>query len=106
MAILQRFRSMASDIIEGDVGATSKLSSMRGNARQNTINGIHDEAARRGLDTTQFSPSAMDAKDEMWKDFHENKGTGLNRTAFDTFLGHANDALTPAMCGSERIHRS
>ncbi len=86
-------QKMASDIIEGDVGATSKLSSMRGNARQNTINGIHDEAARRGLDTTQFSPSAMDAKDEMWKDFHENKGTGLNRTAFDTFLGHANDAL-------------
>ena len=49
----------ANNIIEGDVARLDRITSIRGNARQELFDAIHDEAQRRGLDTTQFQPCGI-----------------------------------------------
>jgi hypothetical protein len=57
----------------------------------NLANAIHDEAVNRGLDPTNFTPEALDAKSKMYGDFSSNKkgSTGQQVGSFNAFLGHA-----------------
>jgi hypothetical protein len=85
----------ASNIIEGDVARLDKVTSVRGNARQELMDAIHDEAQRRGLDTTQFSPAALENKSNTWNDYNGNKksSTGSQIASFNAYLGHTAAAV-------------
>ena len=85
----------ANNTIEGDVNNITKIASMRGNARENAVNAIHDEATKRGLDTTKFSEQALEDKADMLKDFDANKkgSTGSQISSFNAFLGHTSGAV-------------
>ncbi len=86
-----QMQKTASNTIEGDPNDITKISSMRGNARANAINAIHDEAAERGLDTTQYGEAALEAKANMWKDYAggQKTPTGKQLVSFDNYLGHS-----------------
>jgi hypothetical protein len=90
----------ASNIIEGDVENLKSITSMRGNGRQIAVNAVHDEAARRGLDTTQYSEQALETKGKTWDDFNGDKkgSTGAQIASFNAFLGH-----TAAAVDAEKI---
>jgi hypothetical protein len=86
-----QMQKTASNTIEGDPNDITKISSMRGNARANAVNAIHDEAAARGLDTTQYGEAALEAKSNMWKDYAggQKTPTGKQLVSFDNYLGHS-----------------
>ena len=86
---------IANNVIEGDVNDVAKLASYRGNARINAINAIHDEAARRGLDTTQYDEASLLNKTKTIDDFGGNKkgSTGSQIASFNAFLGHTAGAV-------------
>jgi hypothetical protein len=81
----------ANNVIEGDFDDLTKIVSKRGNALQNTVNATHDEAVKRGLDTTQYTQSALEAKSNMWKDYAggQKTPTGKQLVSFDNYLGHS-----------------
>jgi hypothetical protein len=83
-------KQTADDIIGGDFDDLAAIASKRGNALQNTVHATHAEAERRGLDTTQFSESALRAKANMWQDYSGGlkTPTGKQLTSFDALLGH------------------
>jgi hypothetical protein len=85
-----QMQKTASNIIEGDVNDLTKIASMRGNARANAINAIHDEAAARGLDTTRYSEASMATKAKTLDDYSGNKrgSTGSQIASFNAFTGH------------------
>ena len=91
-AVMQK---IANNVIEGDVNDVAKLASYRGNARINAINAIHDEAAARGLDTTQFDEAALANKTNTINDFGGNKkgSTGAQIASFNAFIGHTAAAV-------------
>lgn len=82
----------ASNIIEGDVDNITKIASMRGNARTNAFNALHDEAVARGLDPTDYSEAAMTAKDNAVTSYAAAGKVGQQITSFRTFLGHEAEA--------------
>ena len=86
---------IANNVIEGDVNDVAKLASYRGNVRINAINAIHDEAARRGLDTTQFDEASLLNKTKTIDDFGGNKkgSTGAQIASFNALLGHTAGAV-------------
>jgi hypothetical protein len=86
-----QMQKTASNTIEGDPNDITKIASMRGNARNNAVNAIHDEAAARGLDTTQYGEAALEAKSNMWKDYAGGQKTltGKQLVSFDNYLGHS-----------------
>jgi len=86
-----QMQKTASNTIEGDPNDITKIASMRGNARNNAVNAIHDEAAARGLDTTQYGEAALEAKSNMWKDYAggQKTPTGKQLVSFDNYLGHS-----------------
>jgi hypothetical protein len=86
-----QMQKTASNTIEGDPNDITKIASMRGNARNNAVNAIHDEAAQRGLDTTQYGEAALEAKSNMWKDYAggQKTPTGKQLVSFDNYLGHS-----------------
>jgi hypothetical protein len=86
-----QMQKTASNTIEGDPNDITKIASMRGNARANAVNAIHDEAAQRGLDTTQYGEAALEAKSNMWKDYAggQKTPTGKQLVSFDNYLGHS-----------------
>lgn len=85
----------ASNIIEGDVDSLVHSTTLRGQSRQVTLNAIHDEAVKRGLDPINYSEQALEAKGNMMRDFMSNKkgSTGSQLSSFDAFLGHEGAAL-------------
>jgi hypothetical protein len=85
----------ANDLIEGDVAKLDKITNTRGEARERLMNTIHDEAERRGLDTTQYSPAALENKSNTWNDYNGNKKgtTGSQISSFNAFLGHTAGAV-------------
>lgn len=86
--------SAASNVVEGSEGKLRDFTSMRGGQRTAAFNALQQSARDRGLDPTDFSPAALEARANMYEDFRSQKSkTGQNLTAFDTFLGHANDAF-------------
>ena len=86
---------IANNVIEGDINDVAKLASYRGNARINAINAIHDEAARRGLDTTHFDEASLTNKTNTINDFGGNKkgSTGAQIASFNALLGHTAGAV-------------
>jgi hypothetical protein len=90
-----QLQKTASNVIEGDVANLAKVVTFRGNARDNTYNAIHDEAAKRGLDTTQYGQQALENKANMLADYSSNKksSTGAQMTSFNAFLGHTAGAV-------------
>ena len=85
----------AQNTIEGDVNDITKVASMRGNARENAVNAMHDQAASLGLDTTNYSEAALDSQANMWKDYTggQKTPTGKQLVSFDGFIGHVGDAM-------------
>ena len=90
-------QKVASNIVEGDVSRITNLP-VRGQAREAVMSLIHDEAQRRGLDTTRFSPAALENKSNTYNDYWGNKrgSTGAQITSFNAFMGHIGGALTAA----------
>jgi hypothetical protein len=84
----------AKNIIEGDLNDLTKISNLRGNARENLVNSVHDEAAARGLDTTKYTEQAMGAKVKMANSYQSaDKGTiGSQIVSYNTLLKHSADA--------------
>lgn len=87
-------QKVASNIVEGDVSRLNNLPP-RGQARENVMSLIHDEAERRGLDTTQYSAAALDNKANTFNDYGGNKkgSTGAQIGSFNAFLGHTAGAI-------------
>jgi hypothetical protein len=91
-----QLQKTASNIIEGDVNQITKISSLRGNARTNLVNALHDEANERKLDTTQYTQTALDNKAATQQDYSGNKkgSTGAQIASFNTLVGHIQEAAT------------
>ncbi|MFZ3277995.1 MAG: hypothetical protein WA182_13925 [Candidatus Sulfotelmatobacter sp.] len=89
-----QMQKSASNIIEGDVNQITKIASMRGNARTNLVNALHDEAVNRGLDSTQYTQTALDNKANTQQDYSGNKkgSTGAQIASFNTLVGHIQEA--------------
>jgi hypothetical protein len=90
-----QMQKTAQNTIEGDVNDITKVASMRGNARSNAVNAMHDAAANLGLDTTNYSESALESQANMWKDYTggQKTPTGKQLVSFDGFIGHTGAAL-------------
>lgn len=86
---------IASNVIAGDVNDVAKLASYRGNARMNAMDAIHDEAAKRGLDTTKFDEASLQNKTNTVNDFGGNKkgSSGAQIASFNAFIGHTAAAV-------------
>lgn len=91
----EQMQKTAQNTVEGDVNDITKIASMRGNARTNGINAMHDYAAQLGLDTTNYSESALESQANMWKDYTggQKTPTGKQLVSFDGFIGHVGDTL-------------
>jgi hypothetical protein len=86
--------TLAKNIVAGDFSNVGDVTSYRGGQRIALTNALHDAAVAAGKNPNDYSAGALKAKTAMYQDYHNNKnGTGANITAFDAFLGHANDAL-------------
>jgi hypothetical protein len=90
-----QMQKTAQNTLEGDVNDITKIASMRGNARNNAVNAIHDQAANLGLDTTNYSESALESQANMWKDYTggQKTPTGKQLVSFDAYLAHTGEAL-------------
>ena len=82
----------ARNIVSGNNAVLSDVVSRQGKDRRAVESAIQAEAVRQGKDPAKFSPTALRAKDAMYKDYTEGK-TSNNIASFDAFLGHANDAM-------------
>ncbi len=80
-------------IVGNDLAQIRDISSFRGNQRLQLFNAIAEEAKRQGKNPHDFSPARMEAKAKTLIDFTEGKKAD-QITAFNTFLGHANDAMS------------
>jgi hypothetical protein len=88
-----QLQKSASNIIEGDVNNITKIASMHGNGRVNLVNALHDEAVGRGLDPTEYSEAAIDAKADAVKSYSAAGKIGQQIASFRTFLGHESEAV-------------
>lgn len=88
-----QLQKSASNIIEGDVNNITKIASMRGNARTNLVNALHDEAVTRGLDPTEYSEAAIDAKADALKSYSAAGKIGQQIASFRSFIGHEAEAV-------------
>jgi hypothetical protein len=84
--------SAAKNMAAGDYGRVGDVISFRGNQRTKFFNVLHDEVVRQGKDPRDFSPAALTAKANLINDFADGKAAD-QLINFNTFLGHANDAL-------------
>jgi hypothetical protein len=85
----------AQNTVEGDVNDITKIASMRGNARTNAVNAIHDQAAALGLNTQNYSESALESQANMYKDYTggQRTPTGKQLVSFDAYISHTGEAL-------------
>lgn len=102
-------QTTAKNVVAGNVAQMKDLASFRGDQKSRLYNMISDEAKVQGKDPKLYSPAMLDAKAKVLNDFADGKAAD-NILAFNTFLGHANDALsaTGAMrgqAGSPLINR-
>jgi len=82
----------AQNVITGDYSRIGDIVSFRGNQRTKFFDILHDAAVRAGKNPNDFSSAALTAKSKVIDDFASGKSAD-NLVAFNTFLGHANDAL-------------
>jgi hypothetical protein len=85
-------QTTANNVIEGASDQMTKLASMRGNARVNGQNAIEAEATKRGLDPTDYSQPAVDAKAKTIQDYAASGKVGQQINSFRTFVGHEAEA--------------
>ena len=90
----------AKNIVSGNLAQVKDLVSFRGDQKTRLYNIIADEAKAQGKDPKDYSPAKLEAKAKVLNDFSDGKAAD-NIMAYNTFLGHANDALsaTGAMRG-------
>jgi hypothetical protein len=99
----------AKNVVDDNLAQMRDLASFKGDQKARLYNMIAAEAKAAGKDPRNYSPSALEAKSKVLNDFSDGKAAD-NIMAFNTFLGHANDALdaTAAMraqTGSPLINR-
>jgi len=99
----------AKNIVGDNLAQIRDIASFKGGEKTRLYNLITAEARAAGKDPKDYSPSALAAKTKVLNDFEDGKAAD-NILAFNTFLGHANDALssTEAMrgqAGSPLINR-
>ena len=99
----------AKNIVGDNLAQIRDIASFKGGEKTRLYNMIVTEAKAAGKDARDYSPSALAAKSKVLNDFEDGKAAD-NILAFNTFLGHANDALssTAAMrgqAGSPLINR-
>jgi hypothetical protein len=90
----------AKNIVSGNLAQIRDLVSFRGDQKTRVYNMISDEAKAQGKDPKDYSPAKLEAKTKVLNDFSDGKAAD-SIVSFNTFLGHANDALsaTGAMRG-------
>jgi hypothetical protein len=90
----------AKNIVSGNLAQIRDLVSFRGDQKTRVYNMIADEAKAQGKDPKDYSPAKLEAKTKVLNDFSDGKAAD-SIVSFNTFLGHANDALsaTGAMRG-------
>lgn len=81
----------AKNIVAGDVASMKDISSYKTQERTRLYNAIATEARAQGKDPNDFSPAKLNAKGKVIEDFADGKAAD-QLVAFNTFLGHANDA--------------
>lgn len=88
-------KKTADDIVSGDLNQIEKIGTTRGDAKAKLVDAIHDEAVRRGLDSTKYTQVALDGKASMYNDYHSTKksSTGAQIASFDAYLGHTAAAV-------------
>jgi hypothetical protein len=91
----------AKNIVNDNLAQLKDIASFRGDQKIRLYDMIATEAKAAGKDPKDYSPSALAAKTKVLNDFDDGKAAD-NIMAFNTFLGHANDALssTAAMRGT------
>jgi hypothetical protein len=91
----QELSQTAGSIVDGVPTKLGDVASLRDKQKNQVFNAVTAEAQRRGLNPDHFGPQALEAKADMYKDYAEKKkgSTGENIAAFDTFLGHVDEAL-------------
>jgi hypothetical protein len=82
-------------VFENDPSSLNQILSARQNVRMRAANIIHDIAQKAGLDTTEFTPAALQAKSDTVKDYSGDKkgSTGSQIASFNAFLGHTAGAV-------------
>jgi len=92
--------SAAKNILSGNLAQVRDLVSFRGDQKTRLYNMVADEAKAQGKDPKDYSPAKLEAKTKVLNDFSDGKAAD-SIVSFNTFLGHANDALsaTGAMRG-------
>ena len=105
----QDLDAAAKNIVAGNIAQVKDLASFRGDQKTRLYNLISSEATAAGKNPKDFSPAALDAKSKVLNDFADGKAAD-SIVNFNTFLGHANDAMfaTGAMraqAGSPLINR-
>ena len=85
--------SAAQNVIRGDFSRIGDIVSFRGNQRTKFFNVLHDAAVAAGKNPNDFSPAALTAKSKVIDSFASGKDAD-QLVAFNTFLGHAGDAMS------------
>ena len=83
----------AQNVIRGDFSRIGDIVSFRGNQRTKFFNVLHDAAVAAGKNPNDFSPAALTAKSKVIDSFASGKDAD-QLVAFNTFLGHAGDAMS------------
>ncbi len=85
-------------VFENDLSSLNQVLSQRQNVRLKASNIIHDIAQQAGVDTSYFTPAALQAKADAYKDFSGDKkgSTGQQIASFNALLGHTANAVDAA----------
>ena len=99
----------AKNVVAGNLAQMKDLASFKGDQKARLYNMITAEAKAAGKDPKDYSPAALEAKAKVLNDFDDGKAAD-NIMAFNTFLGHANDAMSAtqamrAQSGSPLINK-
>jgi hypothetical protein len=91
----------AKNIVNDNLAQIKDFASFKGDQKVRVYNLITAAATAAGKDPKDYSPSALVAKSRLLNDFDDGKAAD-NIMSFNTFLGHANDAMsaTAAMRGT------
>lgn len=83
----------ARNIVNDNLAQIKDFASFKGDQKVRVYNLITAAAKAAGKDPKDYSPSALAAKSKLLNDFDDGKAAD-NIMSFNTFLGHANDAMT------------
>jgi len=84
--------SAAQNVLGGDFSRIGDIVSFRGNQRTRFFDVLHDAAVAAGKNPNDYSPAALVAKSKVIDSFASGKDAD-QLVNFNTFLGHAGDAM-------------